>query len=162
MDLKQLMPFSSKERAVDREQRFDHPLASMQEEMNRLLERFFGDLGADPFVGRAAGFSPRMNIAESETEFLITVEVPGLDEKYVDITVTKDVVTIKGDKRPEQTTGYLRSERAFGTFTRTVPLPREVDQEKAEARIRQGVLTVILPKKAPATGEKRKISIRTD
>ncbi len=156
------MPSNCKQRAVDRGQRFDHPLAAMREKMNRLLERFFGDLDADQFVGRAVGFSPRMNIAESETEFLITVEVPSMDEKDVDITVTKDVVTIKGDKKPEQTAGCHRSERTFGNFTRTISLPREVDQDKAEARIRQGVLTVTLPKQTQATGEERKISITTD
>ncbi len=162
MDLRNLLPFSGKTSTAEREESFHHPFAVMQREMNQLFERFFTDLDGDRLLGQTMGFTPKIDVAESDKEFLISAELPGMDEKDIDVTLAKDLVTIRGQKKVEQANGNVHTERAFGSFSRTISLPREIDQEKAEAQIKQGVLTVRVPKTAQTQQATKKIKVRTE
>lgn len=118
---------------------------------NRSAERLLEDLWRG--AGQPEGFSPRIDVVESEAEYLVTAEVPGLDEKDLQIEVHGDVLTLSGEKRAEhegERKGWRWSERSFGSFRRAIRLPVEVEADKASASFKNGVLTVTLPKAAAA------------
>jgi HSP20 family protein len=133
-------------------------LASLREEMNELLSRFWQST-AEPFG--LAEWSPPLDMAETDEAIVVKVEIPGIDPKGLDISVTGDVLTIRGEKHDEtQTEGhnYHRVERRYGAFTRTLTLPAAVDAQAVEAKAHDGVLEIRLPKKPEA--RPRKVDIK--
>ena len=97
----------------------------------------------------AAVFAPRLEVVERESEYLVTAELPGLEEKDFQIEVHGNVLAIRGEKRSESTgeqKGRHFSERVYGEFRRSIELPVEVASDKASAAFKNGVLTVTLPK----------------
>jgi HSP20 family protein len=110
---------------------------------------------------RTDAFSPKIDVVDSETELKITAELPGLDAGDVDVSVTQDTLTISGEKREEtedRGKDYYRVERSYGSFTRSLPLPCEVDPNDADAGFDKGVLTITLPK--TRAEECRKIEVK--
>lgn len=108
----------------------------------------------------AFGSVPAVAIDDSETAIEITVELPGLREKDVDLTLDGDTLTIKGEKREEKAdkkTGY--SERWYGSFERSVALPAGLVIDKADAKFKDGVLTISVPKSAQSQAKAKKIAI---
>jgi HSP20 family protein len=88
-----------------------------------------------------------------------------MDEKDIEVTLNNNSLTIKGEKKMEKEDkdrDYYRMERSYGSFTRTIPLPSEIETDKAEAYFKKGVLTVKIPKSAKAIEEKKKIKIKTE
>lgn len=133
------------------------PFAALQKEMNELLESFLGPRADRPM----GGFSPKVDVAETETEIKVTAELPGMEEKDIDIAVDGDVLTIKGEKKlekEEKKQESYRLERSYGSFRRDIALPSKVEVEKVKATFAKGVLTVTLPK-SPEAAKKRKISL---
>lgn len=119
------------------------------------LDRWYGDFSP-------AKFAPSIDIADEKKHLRITAELPGLEEKDVDLTVQEGVLVIRGEKKLENVTeedGYYRTECSYGSFERAIPLPVEVDAERAEATFKRGVLTVRLPKVGGETA-RRQIPIR--
>ena len=118
-------------------------------------------LAKDP---AAAGFLPPIDMRETESDIAITAELPGLDEKDVQITLDQDSVTIRGEKRFEKTNNtkdrqYI--ERSYGSFQRTLPLPCEVDRERTAASFKKGVLEIHLPKSTTAKAQARQVPIKS-
>jgi HSP20 family protein len=165
-------------RALAAPGRPEHPLLSLQREVNRLFEGFFR--GFDPFGPLApggsdrpssalaafgGGFLPRVNVVENAKEVRVTVELPGMDGKDVDVSISRGALTLRGEKKVESEdaggNGY-RYERSHGAFHRTIPLPAEVTAEKAAAEFRKGILTVRLPKSADARKGARKIVVKPE
>ncbi len=145
---------AEEERAIQVRQQ--DPFLAFQQQINQLFDDFFRGWGLEPFgLTRAEElFSPSLDVVETDKEIKVSVELPGMDEKDIDVQVFRDMLTISGEKRQEQEErgqNYWRMERSYGSFRRTVPLPGEVDVDKAEAVFRKGVLTVTLPKAAAAT-----------
>ena len=102
-----------------------------------------------PWASGPGTFVPAVNVASGDNEFRVTAELPGMDEKDVEVFVNQGALTIQGHKKEEKehTSGdYYRMERSYGEFRRTIPLPQEVDQDKVSATFSKGVLTVTLPK----------------
>ena len=133
------------------------PFAALQKEMNELLENFLGPR-ADRALG---GFSPKVDVAETETEVKVTAELPGMEEKDIDISVDGDMLTIKGEKKTEKEEKKeesYRLERSYGSFRRDILLPSKVQMDKVKATFAKGVLTVMLPKSAEAA-KRRKIKL---
>ena len=136
---------------------------SFRTEMDRLFDRFAGGFGLpsfgrmfDPLPAFRTEFTmpmPAVDISEDAAGYKITAELPGLEEKDVEVTLTDDVLTIKGQKTAEtekkENNAYL-SERSYGAFRRAFVLPAGVDAEKITADVAKGVLTVMVPKAAPA------------
>ena len=143
----------------------ENPFAWIRNEMNRLFDEFFesGPLarwGEDVELSR---FAPRVNVTESDKEVKISAELPGMDEKDVEISLTPEALTIQGEKKVEhkgEEDGYQYLERSYGKFQRTIPLPAEIDPDKAEAVYDKGVLTVTLPKKQEAQSRGKRIEIK--
>jgi HSP20 family protein len=138
-----------------------HPGLPLLDEVNRLFEDFFRDVpAAAGWPGVAAGFAPSLEIEETDDAVRIAAELPGIEEKDVELTLEDGVLTLKGEKRSESATEHgraRRSERSFGRFERSIRLPCEVVEDKASAEFKNGVLNVTLPK-APAA-KSRTISI---
>jgi HSP20 family protein len=138
-----------------------HPLLSLHREVNRLFDDAFRGFGVPALAGfdHAAGW-PHVELGETDKELRVTAELPGLDEKDVEISVEEGALTLRGEKRSEvedKDRGY--SERSYGRFERRIGLPKGIDRDQASASFRNGVLTVTLPKTEAANEDVRRIPI---
>jgi HSP20 family protein len=135
----------------------------MRREMNQMFRDFFR--GLEPFDEEGGAFTPRVNVTESDAKIEATVELPGLSEENIDLTLTRDGLVIEGEKKAEKEEegkSYHRRERSYGYFRRTIPLPPNVvDQDKVEADFDRGVLTVTLPKREEAQPVARRIPVKS-
>jgi HSP20 family protein len=117
--------------------------------LDRVVDGLWRGLGGGA-VPAPGGFAPRIDVVEREAEYLVTAELPGLEEKDFQLEVHGNTLSIAGEKRvelPEQERrGWRWSERAYGSFRRSIQLPTDVAADKASASFRNGVLTVTLPK----------------
>jgi HSP20 family protein len=137
----------------------EHPFLALQRDMNRVFDSFF-DRFDKPFA--MFGGEPRLDMAETDGAVRVTVELPGIDQKDVEISATDNLLTIRGEKREETESGEGARhivERRYGSFQRAIPLPPGLDMDKAEARFDKGVLTVTLPKTPEAKAAVRKIAV---
>ena len=152
-----------------------HPFENLRHEMNRLFDDFDRGfwrspfrsslLDIVPFAQRQLAFpaAPAVDVVEKDNAYEITAELPGLDEKNVEVKLVNGNLTIKGEKqeeKEEKKKEYYLHERHFGSFERTFAIPEGVDAEKIEATFKKGVLTVKLPKKPEAIKAEKKISIK--
>jgi len=141
----------------------NYPYHSLQQEMNRIFDDFFRGFDLAPFgTERFGAFSPSVDVKEDDKEMLIKAELPGLDEKDVEVTLTDGALTIKGEKKEEKEDRgkhYYRMERSYGAFNRVVALPEGVDTDKANASFKNGVLNISLPKTEEARKNVRRITI---
>ncbi len=144
---------------------YPDPVTAIQQEMNRMFDRFFDD----PFditplqENRLTVFMPRMDVSETEKELKVTAELPGMDEKDIEIRLERDNLVITGEKKAENEEkgkNYHRIERSFGSFERVIPLDAEINPDKIEAVFQKGVLTVTLPKLESAVKQSQKITIK--
>ncbi len=144
-----------------------HPVEALQRRMNRMFDDFFGDWGIEPFgwFERENRFVPSLNINETDKDYKITAELPGMDEKDIELNITDGVVTLSGEKKQESEDkgkGWHRIERSYGSFSRSVQLPGDIDEEKVQAELKKGVLTITLPKTPQAQSKTKKIDIKTE
>ena len=163
MNFKDLIPFGKKNLAVRRDE--ENPVIMMQHEMNRILDSFASAWGPAPFPLAGASFSPRLDMAEDAKTFTVTAELPGMSDKDIDLSISGDALVIRGDKKEEKEEkgrNYYYSERSYGSFSRSIPLPPEVAADKVSATFRKGVLTITLPKTADVADGMKKIPVRTD
>ena len=125
---------------------------------------------SDFFDGRNAALSPlvkpqklhpAVDVHEDAQKIVLVVDLPGIDQKDVEINVEDNVLTLKGERKPEKVEGeaFRRYERAYGVFTRTFTLPRTVAADKVTAEMKAGVLTLTLPKRAEAQPRQIKINV---
>jgi HSP20 family protein len=134
-------------------------LDSLQGEMNRLFDGFFGSRT----TGRNGGVSrwiPAMDLVERGDEFVLRADLPGMSEEDVSIEIKDHVLTISGERKAEheeEGESYYRAERAFGSFTRTLTLPEGVDPDAVAASFADGVLDVRIPK--PAERKPHRVAI---
>lgn len=111
------------------------------------------------------GFMPAVNVTETNNGVQVTAELPGVDEKNVEVSINRGLLTIKGEKKQEseeKKEGFYRMERSYGTFHRSIPLPQEVDTDQATATFKNGVLTVALPRLPELQSGAKKIAIKTE
>jgi HSP20 family protein len=113
------------------------------------------------FAGFERGLAwPNVELGETDREIRITAELPGLDEKDVELVVEDGVLTLRGEKRSEvEDKGRGYSERSYGRFERRIGLPKGIEPDKANATFRNGVLTVTLPKSAASNENVRRIPV---
>lgn len=128
------------------------PFVSLRRDMNRMFDDVFRGAGMPVPSGDEQDGSmimPQMNVSETDNEIRITAEMPGVAEKDVDVTLDDDVLTIRGEKKHEKKDdkeNYHFVERSFGSFQRSLRIPRSVKADQVKARVENGVLTVTLPK----------------
>ena len=162
MKLQSIIPWKKEERSLARGRGDGDPFAQLQRRMNSVFEDFFGRSSSDLWGDAAEEFLPRVDVSETGKEVRITAELPGLDEKDVEVTVTDNLLTIKGEKKVEKEAeegDYYHSERSYGYFDRTIALPQGIDADNAKAKFKKGVLKVTIPKKPEAQSSRRKIEL---
>ena len=143
-----------------------NPFLTLHREMNRLFDDVFNrfEAGVPSVFGRMAGWPggswPSLEVNASDNEVRVAAELPGMDEKDIEILVDDNVLTIRGEKKSEtEDKDRHFNERYYGRFERSIALPYEVEEDKAEATFRNGVLTVTLPKSAKAQEKAKRIAI---
>ncbi|MDE2335793.1 MAG: Hsp20/alpha crystallin family protein [Alphaproteobacteria bacterium] len=137
--------------------------SELQEDMNRLLGKFYR--GSEVYLTNwdSITSAPAINIAEDENSFRIEAELPGLTPEAVDVSVTNGFLTIKGERKGEKEAkdlDYIRKEYTAAAFYRQIALPEAADPDRAEASFKNGILTVTLPKRAEAVQHPRKLQIK--
>ncbi len=144
------------------------PYRAMRDMMSSMMEDFFPDwpsMRVRPFEWRMQEFSPSIDVIDEEKDIRVQAEVPGMNPDDLDVTVTRDSVIVKGEKkseREEERQGLRYSERTFGSFERVIPLPADVQTDKIEARFKNGVLDIVMPKSEQSLKESRKIQIKSE
>ena len=152
------------------------PWQAFRTEMDRLFDRFSGSFFGFPSMRRLFDVEPlwrdealpgmtmpAMDVSENDKTYKLTAELPGLSDKDVEVTLTGDLVVLKGEKRQEHEekgkNRYL-TERSYGSFQRSFYLPDGVARDKVTAEFKDGVLTVLLPKTAEAQAQTKKVEVK--
>lgn len=153
-----LFPAFSPEMGRLMERMFSEPFFSRPFPSFGELDRYFGDFAPSTF-------SPSVDLVDQGSHLQVTAELPGLDKDDLELSVQEGMLSLRGEKKHEESkdeNGCYRTERYFGSFQRIIPLPADVDVEKAEAKFEKGVLTVRFPKTQPTPEpeESRKIEVK--
>ena len=140
--------------------------SAMRDEMDRMFGRFERDWALPSLFGResrTANLLPELDVREGANSIAIEVELPGVEEKDISVTLVNGILTIKGEKKQEKqekSENYHLTERSFGSFQRSLRLPDMVDDTKVEAKFDKGVLKVTAAKKPEAVKAERRIEIK--
>lgn len=137
-------------------------LVGIRDEMNRLFDSFFTGWPERRKDLLASEWAPSIDVAETDEEIVVTAELPGVKQDEVDITITDDVLTLKGEKKEEKEVkekNYHRVERSYGSFQRSISLPTGVKSDEAKAAYKDGVLHITVPKAEEAKPKQIKIDV---
>jgi HSP20 family protein len=168
------LPVKTEERKLAAAPAHWRPFENLRRGIDRLFEDFDGGVWrsrfarplfhVQPFRPQELGWAtPAVDVAETDRTYEITAELPGSDEKNIEVKFADGVLTIKGEKqeeREEKKKDYYLSERSFGSFQRSFQVPEGVDADKIEASFKKGVLTVTLPKSTDAEKTAKKITVK--
>ena len=160
MTLRDLIPWK-RNREISKERMPDHPLQQLHWGIDRLFDDFMGNMEW-PIVTGEGVLSPRTDIAETDKEITVTAEMPGLEEKDIDVSLERNFLVISGKKESMQENkekSYYHVERSYSSFHREIPLPCDIDDKKIKAVYKKGLLTVHLPKANGATRVRKQIEI---
>ena len=155
----QISPFESSQ----------HPMMQLHREMDRLFENAFRGFGISPFKTEFPSLTstgllkPQVDVAVSEKEYSIAVEVPGVDEKDVKVEIANNTMTIRGEKKQEKEEkekNFYCMERSYGSFQRVLSLPEDADDEKVKAEFKKGILNIRVPRKELPKSDVKKVEIK--
>lgn len=149
-------------RRSDVEMAPERSVVGLWREMDNLFDRFLGDVRW-PQRGVTSHFAPALDLSENDDELVVKAELQGVDPKEVDISLTGDLLTIKGEKKSEKEEkgkNFHRIERSYGSFSRSVRLPCEVREDEVKAEYKNGVLDLRLPKAADTRRKSIKIEVK--
>lgn len=138
--------------------------STLQDRMNRLFRDSYGPEGREETLNNTS-FAPPVDVYEDEHSVNVKIEVPGVDEKDIDVRIENNVLTVHGERKfekEEKQENFRRVERQYGSFTRTFTLPTTVDAEKVAASYDKGILKIALPKKAEAKPKQIKVSVGSE
>ena len=151
------------------------PLSTLRDDIDRAFDRMFKDwprfgamttpdfFGGSEFLGKTTALAPRVDVTEDDNAYEITAEMPGVEEKDIEVALRDGRLTLRGEKKgekEEKKKDYHMTERSYGSFERSFRLPDNVDAENIKADFAKGVLTVTLPKTPEAKAKERKIAIK--
>lgn len=149
------------------------PFDALRQQMDRLFADFLGPFdvlergngnGGDGNARRSM-IAPRLDVSETDKAYEVTVELPGVEEKDLDVSVWDGVLTIKGEKRWEsedKKKDFQRIERRYGSFERQLSLPSEINAERIDANFHNGLLTVSVPKSKKAQATAKRIAVKSN
>jgi HSP20 family protein len=167
MALRDLIVRNRQNDAVDRLE-WNHPFESFQNEVDRVFNGFFNDFGGfrSDFLNfnKGSSFSPNIDVSEDKTGINIAAELPGMDEKDIEVSLKDGRLIIKGEKSRDEKRKdkeYFHVERSYGSFQRSIQIPDSVEVDGIEASFKNGLLKVKLPKsdKEPVKG--RRIEVKS-
>jgi HSP20 family protein len=133
----------------------------LRKEMDRLWDSFF-EGRPDRRIREEGEWLPSLDVAETKGDLVVKAELPGMDPKDIEISLSEGVLTIRGEKKQEKEEkeeGYHLIERSYGSFTRSIRLPKDVQNDKINASFKNGVLKVVLPKSEEAKKKEIKIKV---
>jgi HSP20 family protein len=164
MAITDLIPWKKNENALAMRRRELDPFAQFRREMDNMFEGVLGDWTRPMNLldRRLGSWMPQIDVRETTKELRVTAELPGMEEKDLEVSFVDGALTIKGEKNEEheeEKGDVHRSERQYGMFERTIPLPAEVDVDKVKATFKKGVLKITLPKTREAQSNRRLIQI---
>jgi HSP20 family protein len=165
MGIRDLVPRTKGQQLSTRQEPFD-PFYTLHREMNRLFDdvfRGFGPLGrvGSPLMEGQLGW-PRIELSETDKTVTVSAELPGLSEKDVQVEIANGILSIRGEKKAERSDeSKFVSERYYGSFERQIPL-EGVEEDKAQADFKNGVLTVTLPKSEQSNRNVKRIAINAN
>ena len=139
---------------------FGNDFINVHREFDRLFDQFRGGVVDE---NHSSVFMPAVDIVERKEDYLVKLELPGVNKDDVKITIHNDVLTIQGEKKQEKETkedNYQRIERAYGSFRRSFTLPSSVKNEKIDATYNDGILTVMLPKAEEAKPKEIEVKVK--
>lgn len=163
MDLRSLVPFQWGRSNNTAPARYEDPFTALHRQMDRLFDDFHRGMPAMRWSGVADAVEMKLDVAETDKEIKVTAELPGVDEKDIDITLTGDLLTIKGEKKIEEerkNDNYHVVERSYGSFQRSLRLPFLAGDKDVSAEFKNGVLTVAIVKPAEAQSTVKKIGVK--
>jgi len=137
--------------------------STLQDRMNRLVRDSFGE-GREEALSTTS-FAPAVDVYEDEHQITLKIEVPGIEEKDIDVRIENNTLTVHGERKfekEEKEENYRRIERQYGSFTRSFTLPTTVDPEKVSANYDKGVLKIALAKKAEAKPKQIKVNVGSE
>ena len=183
MDLKKLAPWNWVKKEEEQQAttlpvrrhgqlRAYSPISQFHQELDRMFENFFRGFGfpamglgrEDAPLAPAEWLKPTLDVAAGDKEYTITVELPGVEERDVQLELSEDTLIIRGEKKQEKEEkekNYYRMERSYGSFQRVLSLPDDADQEGVSAAYKNGVLTITVPRKAGQKKEVRRIPVKS-
>jgi len=165
MGVKDLLPASfSKRHITRRENEEKNPFISLQKEINRMFDRFFEDFRLDTFKEPFRQDFPKIDVTETESDIQVVADLPGLDKKDIEISISDNIMTLHGKKEnsiEEKKQNYYRRELSYGSFRREIVLPAEVEAEKVDASLNNGILKIFVPKKVDSKRKSKKIEIKS-
>lgn len=141
-------------------------LADLHNQINSLFNDAFSSGGFPELFGAGAEgglFKPNLDIRESDKEYTVTLEMPGVNKDDVDVEVRGDALIVRGEKRNEETHEegqYQYTERSYGSFQRALTLPEDADSENIKANFDNGVLKISLPRQEIGGGERKKVEVK--
>jgi len=171
MAITDLIPWNRGKRQIQAQREERDSFLALQRDMNQLFDDFWGGSWLTPYGASEREwpmFSPQVDVVETDTEVRVQAELPGLEEKDFEVSVSQDTLTIRGEKKQEteeKGRNYYRTERSYGrmyssaSFQRSIPLPRNVDSDRVSAEFTKGVLTISLPKVA-AKEDRKKVVVK--
>lgn len=141
--------------------RYSHPMLSLQQQINRMFDQFDSDLLGNLEELGDGSFAPAVDIKEDAEAYTVHLEVPGVRQEDLDLALNDNVLVIRGTKAKPQIEGrFRRVERSYGTFVRTLSLPRNIEETGVTANLQDGVLVIHLPKREDTRPRQIPISIR--
>lgn len=138
-------------------------IEKLRSEMDRFWDTFLFGRPQKIESQEEEKWQPAVDVTETKSEIVVSVEIPGMDPKDMDISLSEGTLTIKGEKKQEkeeQEENYYLIERSYGSFTRSIPLSEEVESEKISASYKDGVLKITLPKSDNTKKKKIRIKIQ--
>jgi len=138
--------------------------STLQDRINRVFRESYSGADRDEAL-TTSSFSPAVDVYEDEHKVTLKIEVPGIEEKDIDVRVENNTLTVHGERKiekEEKEENYRRVERQYGSFTRTFTLPQTVDSENVSATYDKGVLKIALPKKAEAKPKQIKVNVSSE
>ncbi len=170
MAIKDILPWNRSKHELQerREGRESYdPIRALQLDLDRAFGEFWRAFDSPAPTGMQAGLAlpalPRVDIRETDREVEVIAELPGMDDKDVDVTVAEGILTIRGEKKSEHESeekGFVRRERSFGRVERVVPLPDGVDLDSAKATFKNGVLSVTFAKTPEAQAAVKRVQVQ--
>jgi HSP20 family protein len=168
--VKNLIPWRKKDRALARASSGDGSLERLHQQINELFDEFFEGFGshAGPWPSLRgldrdwSSFIPRFEVSETDDEVRVKAEIPGMEEKDIEVVLDENVLTIRGEKKDEREQkrrNYVTSELSYGQFHRSIQLPAGIDRDNAKAKFKRGVLTLTLPKTEQARERRKRIEV---
>jgi HSP20 family protein len=166
MNMRDLIPWSRTQDHLPeffRDER-SSPFLTLHREMNRLLEEAFRGFASSSLAGRRTDFVnpawPKLEVAETEKQIAVSAEIPGMEEKDVEVLLNDGSLIIRGEMKSETEDKERQfSERFYGRFERQIPVGTDIDESKVEASFKNGILKVILPKTERAQTKAKRIAI---